>query len=193
MVGSLLMGGVFSVKPLANPLVSGAVTVLEGGLFLVFSGTFSFCAAVSTEIVFTVVVIPDVEDTDMEAAAVFFCCFFFLLALEVGASLLGGRFGGQEVTAEGLLLPPLTVSREEISNMVGTERNSCCVILPLSSSEEGGDRVNVAFPLSPTFFFLREHEEVVEERSWGPEDADESGGVGLEEGGGWVAGLAVAL
>lgn len=180
----MLLGGVFSVKPLTNPLINGAVTALEGGLFLVFSGTFSFCAAVSTELVITVVVIPDVEDTDVEAAAVFFCCFFFLLAFEVGGSVLGVRFGGQEVTVEGLLLPPLTVSREEISNMVGTERNSCCVIPLLSSSEEGGDRVDMAFPVSPTFFFLLEDEEVVEERSWGPEDADESGGVGLEEGGG---------
>lgn len=180
----MLTGGVFSAKPLTNPLVSGAVTAAEGGLLLVFSGTFSFCAAVSPEIVFTVVVIPDIEDTDVEAAAMFFCCFFFLLAFEVGGSVLAVGFGGGGVTGEGLLLPPLTVSREEISNMVGTVRNSCCVIPLLSSSEEAGDRADVGFPLSPTFFFLREDEEVVEERSWGPEDADESGGAGLEEGGG---------
>lgn len=176
----MLTGGVFSVKPLTNPLVSGAVTALEGGLLLVFSGTFSFCAAVSPEIVFTVVVTPDIEDTDVEAAAMFFCVFFFLLAFEVGGSVGGGK----EVTGGGLPLPPLTVSREEISNMVGTVRNSCCVIPPLSSSEEAGDRADVGFPLSPTFFFLREDEEVVEERSWGPDEADESGGAGLEEGGG---------
>lgn len=77
---------------------------------------------------------------------------------------VGFGFGGLEVTVGGLLLPPLTVSREEISNMVGTERNSCCVIPLISSSEEGGDRVHVAFPFSPTFFFFRE-DEVVEEES----------------------------
>ncbi len=158
------MGGDFSGWPLANPLVSTAVAAPERGLFQVFSGTFSFCAAVSTEIVLTVCVIPDTEDTDVEGAAVFFFSFFFLLALEVGGSALGVGFGGL-VTVAGLLLPPLTVSREEMSNMVGTERNSCCVIPPLSSSEEGGDRVEAAFPFSPTFFFLREDVEVEEERS----------------------------
>lgn len=91
----------------------------------------------------------------------FFCCFFFLLAFEVGGSGLG--FGGLEVMVGALLLPPLTVSREEISNMVGTERNSCCVSPPLSSSDDGGDRLDAAFPFSPTFFFLREDEEVDEE------------------------------
>lgn len=65
---------------------------------------------------------------------------------------------------DGLLFPPLTVSREEISNMVGTERNSCCVIPPLSSSERGDWR-GAAFPFSPTFFFLREVDEFEDERS----------------------------
>lgn len=95
----------------------------------------------------------------------FFCCFFFLLAFEVGGSRFGVWFGGLEVTVGGLPLPPLTVSREEISSMVGTERNSCCVSPPPSSSEGGGDRVDVALPPSPTFFFLREDDEVEEERS----------------------------
>lgn len=167
----MLSGGDFSGWPLANPLVSGAVKVLDRGVFRVFSGTFSFCAAVSTEIVFTGIVVPDSEDTDVEGAAVVFCCFFFLLALAVGGPVMGVGFEELEVgfeelevTGEGLLLPPLTVSREEISNMVGTERNSCCVIPPLSSSEEGGDLVN-AFPFSPTFFFLCEDEAVEEERT----------------------------
>lgn len=168
MTASLPTGGDFSGWLLANPLVSAAVTGSERGLFQVFSGTFSFCAAVSTEIALTDCVNPDAEDTDVEGAAGFFCCFFFLLALEVGGSVLGlgvgFGFGGLEVTVGGLLLPPLTVSREEISNMVGTERNSCCVIPLISSSEEGGDRVHVAFPFSPTFFFFRE-DEVVEEES----------------------------
>lgn len=151
--------------PLANPLIRAAVTALEGGLFQLFSGTFSFCAAVSTEMVFTVCIVP--EDTDVEGTAVFFCCFFFLLALEVKGSGMGVGFGGLEVTVGGLLLPPLTVSREEMSNMVGTERNSCCVNPPLSSSTAGGggDRVDVAVSFSVNFFFLRKDEELEEERS----------------------------
>lgn len=161
----MLRGGDFSSWPLANPLVSAAVTALDTGLFRVFSGTFSFCATVSTETVFTDVVVPDSEEADVEEAAVFFCCFFFLLALGVGRSTLGAGFEELEVTVEGLLLPPLTVSREEISNIVGTERNSCCVIPPLSSSEDGGDLVNAAFPFSPNFFFLCDDAEVEEERS----------------------------
>lgn len=158
---SLLMGGDFSVKPLANPLVSDAATATEGGLFLVFSGTFSFCAAFATVLVFTVAM-TDAEDTDGEGAAMFFCCFFFLMALEVERSVLGAGFGRLVVTVDGLLLLPFTVSREEISNMVGTERNCCCVIPLLSSSEDGGERVDVFFPFSPTFFFLLEDEEVEE-------------------------------
>lgn len=112
---------------------------------------------------FTGVAVADWEEADVEEAAVFFSCFFFLLALGVGRSGLGTGFEELEVTVQGLLLPPLTVSREEISNIVGTERNSCCVIPPLSSSEDGGDLVNAAFPFSPTFFFLCEDAE--EERS----------------------------
>lgn len=111
---------------------------LESDLFKVFSGTFSFCAAVSTEIVCTVTDVPDAVDTDVEGAVVFFC-FFFLLTLEVERSVLGVGFEELEGMVEALLLPPLTVSREEISNMVGTERNSCCVIPPFSSSERAGE------------------------------------------------------
>lgn len=160
-------GGDLSGWPFDKALVSAAVTALAGGLFRVFSGTFSFCAAVSTEAAFTGAGVPDAEDTGAGGAAVLFCCcccFFFLLALETVTSVLGVGFEKVEVTVEDLLLPPLTVSREEISNMVGTERNSCCVIPPFSSSEEGGDRVNAAFTFSPTFFFLREDEGAEEER-----------------------------
>lgn len=53
--------------------------------------------------------------------------------------MLGVGLEEVEVTVGGLAFPPRTVSREEISNMVGTERNSCCVIPPLSSSERGGE------------------------------------------------------
>lgn len=45
---SLLTAG-FSEWPLASPLVEAVVDAPESGLFQVFSGTFSFCAAVSTE------------------------------------------------------------------------------------------------------------------------------------------------
>lgn len=105
-------------------------------MFHVFSGTFSFCAVVSTETGFTVVPRSDVVVADVGGAVGFFG-FFFLLAFGVGRSVLGVGFEALGVTAgfEDLLLPALTVSREEISNMVGTERNSCCVIPPLSSSE----------------------------------------------------------
>lgn len=164
MAAFLMTGGDSSGWPFANTLIAADVTPPETGLLRLFSGTFSFCAAVSTETALTLCVIPEAEGTDVEGVAVFFCCFFFLLALEVGGSGLGVRFGGLGVTGGGLMLPPLTVSSDEMSNMVGTERNSCCVSPPLSSSEEGGDRVNVAFPFSPTFFFLREDEDDEEER-----------------------------
>ncbi|KAG7239483.1 hypothetical protein INR49_028954 [Caranx melampygus] len=84
---------------------------------------------------------------------------------DVGRSVFGVEFEELEAAVEGLPLPVLTVSREEISNMVGTERNSCCVIPPLSSSDKGGERADAAFPLSPTFFFRFEDAEVEEERS----------------------------
>lgn len=156
---SLQTADVVSVGPLADTLV--AVTVLDSDLLQVFSGTFSFCAAVSTELAFTGTVVPETAGADVEEAAEFFC-FFFLPALEEGMSSLGGGFAEDGVAA-GLLLAPLTVRREEISSMVGTERNSCCVIPPPSSSSdrEGG----VAFSFSPTFFFLREDDEFEEERS----------------------------
>lgn len=160
---SLLTAGGFSGWPLANPPIRAAVVAPGGGLFHVFSGTFSFCAAVSTEIELEVCIVPDAVDTDVEGAAEFFCCFFFLLAFEAGGSVLGVGLV-VDVTVDDLLFPPLTVSREEISNMVGTERNSCCVNPPTSSSEDEGDRLDAAFPFSPTFFFLRE-DEVVEEES----------------------------
>lgn len=145
--------------------------MVEEGLFRLISGTFSFCAAVSIEMELDDVVIPDDDDADA-GVSVFFCgccccccCFFFFPALEDwGLALrLGAEFEGLDVKVEGLLLPPLTVSREEISNMVGTARNSCCVIPPVSSSEDGGDRAGVGFAFSPPFFFLREEEEEEEE------------------------------
>lgn len=159
------------------------MAVLPLALFHVFSGTFSFCAAVSTEMEFT----GDGDAADAEGADGFFC-FFFLAALEAGGSALGG--GAEELGAEGegFLLPPFPVRREEMSNKLGTERNSCCVSPPPSSSETGGERLDAAF--SPTFFLLREDEEVEEERSWGPEE-EEGGGAGLEEGG--AAGLAAGV
>lgn len=158
---SLFTDGGFSGWPLANPLVRAAVAAPESGLFQVFSGTFSFCAAVSTEL--RVCVVPDAVDTDVAGADMFFC-FFFLLAFEAGGSVLEVVLGVVDVTVDGLLFPPFTVSREEISNMVGTERNSCCVNPPTSSSEDGGERLDATLPFSPTFFFLREDEEVEEER-----------------------------
>lgn len=122
---SLITGDDLSGYPLANPLVSAAVTSPEMVLFQVFSGTFSFCAAVSTKVALVLCVFPDTEHVDAEGAAMFFCRLFFLLALEVEGSELRVWFGGLEVEVRGLLVSPFTVSREEISNMVGTERNSC--------------------------------------------------------------------
>lgn len=138
-VVSLFMGVGFSGWPLANPLLSAATTELVRGLLLLFSGTFSFCAVVSTVFVFTAVVAGEDTGADVVVVVVFFCCFFFLLALEVETSLLGAGFEELGVTLDGLVLPPFTVSRDEMSNMVGTERNSCCVIPLLSSSEVGGE------------------------------------------------------
>lgn len=191
------------VWPLASPLVTApvmaeaAVTAVRRGLFRVFSGTFSFCAAVSTEVAFTLVVIPDNEDTDEAGVGVFFCGFFFLLPLDEMGFELGATFEVKvegltlEVKVEGLLLPPLTVSREEMSNMVGTERNSCCVIPSRSSSEGGGDGADGPLTFSPTFFFLH-NDEVAEERSGGSEEeADKTGGEGLEES--WLTGFAGAV
>ena len=80
--------------------------------------------------------------------------------------MLGGGFEELDADGEDLGLSSLIVSREEMSSMVGTERNSCCVIPVLSSSDKGGgDRFDGAFPFSPTFFFLFEDEAVEEERS----------------------------
>ena len=76
---------------------------------------------------------------------------------------------------EGFLFSPLTVSIEEISNMVGTERTSCC-IRPLHSSSEDRFGDGGAFLLFPPFFFMLE-EEVEDERRV----SDETGGAGLED------------
>lgn len=134
---SLETAGGVSALPLMTPFTSGTGAALDGGLLRVFSGTFSFCAVVSTELP-TAAVPPSVVDTDAEESVGFFC-FFFLLDFVEGRSVLGGGLEEVEVAVGGLPFPALTVSREEISNMVGTERNSCCVIPPLSSSERGGE------------------------------------------------------
>lgn len=146
-------------KPFTKPVVTGGASELDGDLFLFFSGQFSFCAAVSTATALTA--------EDAEGVEMFFCCFFFLLALEAagsgGLGGLGGVGGVGAAAGFGLLLPSLTVSREEISNMVGTERNCCCVSPRPSSSDDGGERADTFFPLSPTFFFLLDDEAEVEE------------------------------
>lgn len=80
---SLQTAGGVSALPLATPFTTGTGAALEVGLFRVFSGTFSFCAVVSTDLVSTVAVPPDMVDTDAEEAVVLFC-FFFLLDLDVG-------------------------------------------------------------------------------------------------------------
>lgn len=126
---------------------------------------------------------PGAVNADVEAAPAFFC-FFFLLFLGAGESALAVEFEGGAWTVEDLLLSVLTVRSEEISNMVGTERNSRCVIPLLSSSEREGEWREAAFMFSPTFFFLRDDTEFDEERSSGPEVDNETGGVGLENGGG---------
>lgn len=133
--GGVTLGESLQTAAVGSAELLVANGVLERDLLQVFSGTFSFCAAVSTEIMFTVEAIPETAGADAVGASMFFC-FFFLLTLEQGGSMLG--VGLVEVT-EGLLLPPLTVSREEMSSMVGTERNSCCVIPPLSSSDREGE------------------------------------------------------
>lgn len=133
---SLQTADAVSGGPLAGVL-DAAATLLESDLLQVFSGTFSFCAAVSTEISFTGADAPETVGADAEEAAGILG-FFFLLALDEVGSVLEVRVVEDEV-AGGLLLPPLTVSREEISSMVGTERNSCCVIPPLSSSDREGE------------------------------------------------------
>jgi hypothetical protein len=127
-------------------------------------------------------------------------CFFFLAVLDVG---LGAGIGvGLDVTREGLevggrglavsggglavggrgleavgadLEGPLTMRREEISNMVGTARCSCIVLATQLSSSDGGEGRRTGS------FFLREEEE--EERSWGPAGRGRGGllGGGLEE------------
>lgn len=72
------------------------------------------------------------------------------------------------------LFSPLTVSREEISNMVGTERTSCCVRPLPSSSDDGGD--GGAFLLFSPFFFMLE-DEVEDDRR----GSEENGGAGLKD------------
>lgn len=103
----------------------------------------------------------------------FFCLLFFLPTLVKGGSQFGDRFGGLDITG-GFLFSPLTVSREEISNMVGTERASCCVRPLPSSSDDGGD--GGAFLLFSPFFFMLE-DEVEDDRR----GSEENGGGGLKD------------
>lgn len=80
---SLETAGGVSALPLVTPFITGTGAALESGLFRVFSGTFSFCAVVSTELVPTAAVPPNIVDTDAEESVGFFV-FFFLLGLVEG-------------------------------------------------------------------------------------------------------------
>lgn len=119
------------------------------------------------------------------AAPLFLCLLFFLPTLVKGGSTFADRFGGLDEVGD-FLLSPLIVSREEISNMVGTVRTSCCVRPLPSSSEERGD--GGAFLLFPPFFFMLK-DEVEDERR----RSEENGGAGLQDEGAWGGGLFKAV
>lgn len=173
-------GGVgdFSGWEESTPFVNASVPALKRSLFHGFSGTFSFWATVSTEMGFWVA--PGTT-TPAGAAPLFFCLLFFLPTLVKGGSEFGDWFEGPDVRGE-FLFSPLTVSREEISNMVGTERTSCCVRPLPSSSDDGGD--GGAFLLFSLFFFMLE-DEVKDDRR----GSEENGGAGLKDEGAWEGGL----
>lgn len=80
--GVTAAGGV-SALPLVTPFITGTGAALESGLIRVFSGTFSFCAVVSTELVPSAAVPPNIVDTDAGESVGFFV-FFFLLDLVEG-------------------------------------------------------------------------------------------------------------
>lgn len=178
LISTASRGGVddFSGWEESTPFVTVSVPALKRSLFQGFSGTFSFWATVSTEMGFSVT-----PGTTMPAgaAALFLCLLFFLPTLVKGGSKFGDWSGGLDIVGD-FLFPSLTVSREEISNMVGTERTSCWVRPLPSSSEDRGD--GGAFLLFPPFFFMLEDE--VERRG-----SEENGGAGLEDEGAWGEGL----
>ena len=162
------------------------VTVATGageGLFLLCSGTFSFCATV---VAFVLAEAANLDD--VVGRRVFFCCgccccccvFFFLLGLEaVGTGVMSEEPGGACVLPPTLplmpvLTPPpptpfplLTVSSEEMSNMVGTARNSRCVSPPSSSSDEERRGAAAGCAFSPPRIFLREDFAMDEEEERG--------------------------
>lgn len=177
--------------PLANPLVvftavltAAVVVTATSGLEARLSGTFSFCT-LETVSVGTGTWFPNGGRGVVR--------FFFLADLDVGLGAgldvsgrgleVGGR--GLEVGGRGLE-GPLTMRREEISNMVGIARRSFVVLATQSSSSEGGDGRRAES------FFLREEEE---ERSWGPAGRGRGGLLeeGLEEEEGRMTGLEVLL
>lgn len=177
--------------PLANPLVvftavltAAVVVTATSGLEARLSGTFSFCT-LETVSVGTGTWFPNGGRGVVR--------FFFLADLDVGLGAgldvsgrgleVGGR--GLEVGGRGLE-GPLTMRREEISNMVGIARRSFVVLATQSSSSEGGDGRRAES------FFLREEEE---ERSWGPAGRGRGGLLeeGLEEEDGRMTGLEVLL
>lgn len=172
--------------PLANPLVLTAAVVVTAtsGLEARLSGTFSFCT-LETVSVGTGTWFPNGGRGVVR--------FFFLADLDVGLGAgldvsgrgleVGGR--GLEVGGRGLE-GPLTMRREEISNMVGIARRSFVVLATQSSSSEGGDGRRAES------FFLREEEE---ERSRGPAGRGRGGLLeeGLEEEDGRMTGLEVLL
>lgn len=191
--------------PLANPLVvftavltAAVVVTATSGLEARLSGTFSFCT-LETVSVGTGTWFPNGGRGVVR--------FFFLADLDVGLGAgldvsgrgleVGGRgleVGGRglEVGGSGLevggwgLEGPLTMRREEISNMVGIARRSFVVLATQSSSSEGGDGRRAES------FFLREEEE---ERSRGPAGRGRGGLLeeGLEEEEGRMTGLEVLL
>lgn len=203
--------------PLANPLaltfaftavLTVAVVIATSGLEAWLSGTFSFCT-LETVSMRTGTWFPNDDGGGV-------ACFFFLAVLDVGLGAgigvgldvtgeglevsgrglsvsggglaVGGR--GLAVNGRGLeadLEGPLTMRREEISNMVGTARCSCIVLATQLSSSDGGEGRRMGC------FFLREEEE--EERSWGPAGRGRGGllGGGLEEEEGRMTVLEVLL
>lgn len=170
--------------PLANPLVvftavltAAVVVTATSGLEARLSGTFSFCT-LETVSVGTGTWFPNGGRGVVR--------FFFLADLDVGLGAgldVSGR--GLEVGGRGLE-GPLTMRREEISNMVGIARRSFVVLATQSSSSEGGDGRRAES------FFLREEEE---ERSRGPAGRGRGGLLeeGLEEEEGRMTGLEVLL